>query len=171
MDASGSMGIASLTNRPGSTRKMNRLLGAAGLAGVGLFMMTGFLASAAPITAPATLAALALTVGLPALGSAILVRGHFAEARRRGARRSLLRLQTMQAEILRLAGESGSRLTVVEVAAQLGVPPDEAREALDALMRQDQADLEITDEGLLVYTFEELRLVERKHESRRLLDG
>ena len=49
----------------------------------------------------------AITVGLPAVGAALLARGHFAEKSRLSGRRAELMRNTVDAEIMRLAGERG----------------------------------------------------------------
>jgi hypothetical protein len=150
---------------------MSKLLGAGGLAAVALFMLLGFFSSDAALAAPATLAALALTVALPALGAGLLVHSHYAERSRLSGRKALLRQQTLEAEILRLAAERGGKLTAVEVATELALTAEAAKEALDALMLREHADLEVTDAGVLVYTFYDIRHLDGKHSSKGLLDA
>lgn len=150
---------------------MNKLLAAGGLAALALFMLLGFLASDVAAGAPATLAALALTVGLPAAGAGLLARSHHAERARLGGRKAQLRRQTLDAEILRLAAEHGGRLTAVEVAARLAIGPEAAKEALDDLALRGQAEIEVTDAGLLVYGFWDVRHLGDKSSARGVLDG
>ncbi len=150
---------------------MSKLLAAAGLAALGLFMLLGFLSSGAVLAAPATLAALALTVGLPALGAGLLVRSHHAERARLVGRKAQLRRQTLDAEILRLAGELGGRLTPVEVATRLAITPEAAKEALDALAVRGHADIEVSDAGLLVYGFYDVRHLGSKSTAKGVLDA
>jgi hypothetical protein len=149
---------------------VKKLLAAAGLAGIALFMLLGFLnadvgGGAAPVVA------LLLVVGLPAVGAALLVRSHFSEGSRRSGRRDLLRQQTIDAEILRLAGERGGRLTAVEVATELALPMEGAKSALDGLLLRNHADLEMTDEGLTVYSFYDVRHLGGKQSARGILDA
>lgn len=150
---------------------MNKLLAAGVLAAVSLFMLLGFLSSDAVQGAPAVLAALALTVGLPAAGAGLLVRSHYAERSRLSGRRAQLRRQTVDAEILRLAAEHGGRLTAVEVATRLAITPEAAGEALDGLVLRGQAEIEVTDDGLLVYGFWDVRHLGGKSSARGVLDG
>lgn len=150
---------------------MTRILGAAGLAAVTLFMLLGFLSSEVALGAPATLAALALTVGLPAVGAGLLLRSHFGERARRGDRKQQLRAQTIESEILRLAVENGGQLTVLEVSTELVLSPEASKAALDALMLREHADLEITDAGVLVYTFHDIRHLGGKKSAKGLLNG
>jgi len=150
---------------------VSKLLGAAGLGTLGLFMFVGFLNSGAPLGAPATLGALALTVALPAAGAALLARSHFAERSRLDGRKAQLRRQTVGAEILRLAGELGGRLTAVEVATRLSLTPEAAKEALDELSVRGHAEIQVTDAGLLVYDFYEVRHLGQKASARGVLDG
>lgn len=149
---------------------MNKLLGAVVLIAVALFMLVGFLSSDVARGAPATLAALALTIGLPAAGAGLLVRGHLRERERLQGRKALLRQQTVDAEILRLAGESGGRLTAVEVATRLALTPEAAKEALDELAVRGHADIQVTDAGLLVYSFYDVRHLGEKESAKGILD-
>lgn len=119
----------------------------------------------------ATVVALLLVVGLPGAGAGLLVRSHLAERSRLTGRRALLRQQTLDAEILRLARERGGRLTVVEVATELGVSPEAAKEALDGLLLREHADLELTDAGVTVYYFYDVRHLGDKHTARGILDA
>ena len=150
---------------------MNKLYGAAGLALLAVLMLAGFFNSTLPVSAPATLAALALTVGLPAAGAALLARGHFAERSRLGGRKAQLRAQVVDAEILRLAGRHAGRLTAVEVATALSMRPEDAAEALKALGIRGQADVEVTSDGVLVYSFYDVRHLSGKHTAKGVLDA
>ena len=150
---------------------MNRLIGAAGLALLALLMLAGFLNSEAALAAPATLAALALTVGLPAAGAVLLARGHVREHQRLHGRKAELRRNTFDSEILRLAAAHGGRLTAVEVASELAMSPDAAREALESLGIRGHADVGVTDDGVLVYTFHDIRYLGGKESARDVLDG
>jgi hypothetical protein len=150
---------------------MARLLGAGALALIALFMFVGFLSTDVPRTTPAVLAAFALTVALPAGGAALLVLAHRAEQDRRTGRRALLRQRTAEAEILGLAAELGGRLTSVEVATRLAMRPEDARAALDSLTGRGHADLEVTDAGVLVYSFYDVRHLEGKASARGVLDA
>lgn len=134
-------------------------------------MLLGFLGSDGVGGGAATVVALLLVVGLPAVGSALLVRSHFTERSRVTGRKELLRQQTLDAEILRLAGERDGRLTIVEVATELAVPMESAKAALDGLMLRNHADLELTDAGVSVYTFYDIRHLGGKHTSRGILDA
>lgn len=148
---------------------MKKLLAAASLAGIALFMLLGFLN--ADVSGAAAVVALLLVVGLPAVGAGLLVRAHYQERSRLTGRKALLRRHTLDAEILRLAGERGGRLTALEVATELGVPMEGAKEALDGLLLREHADLEITDAGLTVYTFYEVRHLGGKDSARGILDA
>lgn len=150
---------------------MKRLVGAGGLTAISLFMLAGYLASGGAGGGPAALAALALTVGLPGIGAALLIRNHFGERHRLGSRKAELRQQMIDSEILALAQARGGRLTAVEVSTHLGLAPEAATEALDRLAVRSQADIQITDSGLLVYDFPDVRHLEGKDTARGLLDA
>lgn len=150
---------------------MNKLIGAAGLALLALFMLAGFLNSSVALSSGAALAALAITVGLPAAGAVLLARGHYAERSRLTGRKAELRRNTVDAEILRLAGEHGGQLTAVEVATALSMTPESAAEALKSLGIRGQADVEVTDDGVLVYSFYDVRHLGGKSTAKGVLDA
>lgn len=150
---------------------MGKLVGAAVLAAVALFMLSGFFASGAQAGDAASLAALALGVGLPGACAGLLVRAHRRERTLGDGRRAALRDQTLDLDILRLAREHGGRLTAVEVAMELSVAPEHAQAALDRLMLRRVADVEVTDDGVLVYAFHDIRHLEGKHTARGVLDA
>lgn len=150
---------------------MTKLLSAAGLAAVALFMLLGFLGADVEASGGARFAALLLVVVLPAAGAGLLIRSHFRERSRLHGRKALLRQQTLDAEILRLAGENAGKLTVLEVATQLAVSPEEAKIALDQLLMREHADLELTDDGVMVYQFYDIRHLGGKQTSKGILDA
>jgi hypothetical protein len=147
-----------------------KLWGAAGLGVIALFMLLGFLNTEGGLTAP-TLVALAMTVGLPAAGAGLLLRSHLAERSRLSGRKAQLRQQTLEAEVLQLAGEHGGRLTAIEVATRYALTPEGAKDVLDSLARREHAELEVTDAGLIVYNFHDVRHLKGKDTARGILDA
>ena len=148
-----------------------RLATGVGLLLVALFMLVGFFNGDVDASAPATLVAVLIAIGIPAAAGAALLARHFRSGRGIDERRAQLRRQTLEAEILRLAGEHGGKLTAVEVMTALAVGQDDAQHGLDALMRRGIADIEITDSGVLVYAFRDIRLAGEKPHARGILDG
>lgn len=150
---------------------MSKIAGAAGLALISLFMLAGFLNSDAAVSAGAQLAALAITVVLPAAGALLLVRGHLAEASRISGRRAELRRHAGESEILRLAQARGGKLMAVEAAMAIHLSEEAAREMLDTMVAAGRAELEVTDGGGLVYTFPTLALLGDKPTAKGILDA
>ena len=150
---------------------MWKLVGSALLLLLSLFMLAGFLQSDAARTAPATLAALLITVGLPAAGGLALAASHFGGRGRLARRREELRQQTIESEILRLAARHDGRLTAVEVASEMALAPEAAKDALDALAVREHADLEITESGVIVYSFHDVRHLDQKSRAKGVLDA
>ena len=132
------------------------------------FMFVGYLG--ADVSGAAAVFALLITVVLPAAGGLALVSGRVRAGGRIGARRDELRHQTLEAELLRLAGRHAGRVTIVEAVSELAVTPEEAKEALDALAVRGLADFEVTDSGVVVYVFHDIQHIDEKHESRGLLE-
>ena len=130
-------------------------------------MLLGFARSSVSLGSPTALFALLITVALPAAGGVALLRGSLGGNSKDRMRQ--LRQQTIEAEVLKLAMQQQGRLTSVEVASSLGLTTEDAKDALDEMVRREVAELEISEEGLLVYTFHDARYVEGK--SRDLLNG
>lgn len=132
------------------------------------FMFVGYLG--ADVEGPAALFGLLIAVALPAAGGVALVTGRLSGRRSSGARRDELRQQTLEAELLRLAGRRGGKLTIVEAVGELAISPEDAKQALDALAVRGLADFEVTDSGIVVYVFHDVRNLDDKSGSRGLLE-
>lgn len=131
------------------------------------FMFMGYLG--ASVEGPAALFALLIAVVLPGATGFALATGRLG-GRRPGARRDELRQQTLEAEILRLAGRHGGKLTIVEAVGELAITPEDAKHALDALALRGLADFEVTDSGVVVYVFHDVQNLDDKSRSRGLLE-
>jgi hypothetical protein len=138
-----------------------------GLLALAGFMFIGFLGSSRAL-GPSSIAALLIVVALPAIGGIALIRGI---GKGDQARRDRLRQATIEAEVMKLAIAESGKLTALEVATALSLPQDEANRALDAMVEREIADIEITDEGVLVYTFEAVKRIGDKDTSRGILDA
>lgn len=138
--------------------------------GLALFMVVGFLRADVDPTALRTLVALFIAAGLPAAGGTWLLARHLGLGRGIERRREALRRDTIEAEILQMAGRHAGRLTAVEVAGELAIPAKTAEETLNELMAREMADIEVTDSGLLVYTFHDVRHLSEKEAAKGLLE-
>jgi hypothetical protein len=150
---------------------VGRTLGGVLLLLVSAFMLLGFVRSDLSLGSFNAMAAVLLSVVLPAAGGVVLLRNANSLERRGGGRVERLRQATIESEILRLAMLHDGRLTTVEVASTLALPTEEAKAMLDALVTREVADLDITDAGVLVYTFHDAKHVGDKHTARGLLDA
>ncbi len=148
---------------------MGRKIGGIVLLALAALMLLGFARSSASLASPTALFALALVVILPAVGGIALLRGSLGG--NSATRMAQLRQQTIDAEILRVAMERGGRLTAVEVATSLGLGAGDAKAALDDLVQRQLAELEVSDEGVLIYTFHEARYFKGDVNSRARLDA
>jgi hypothetical protein len=150
---------------------MARLTGSALLILLSLLMLVGFLRSDATLTAPATIVALLIPVVLPAAGGLALAAGRVRGRGRLARRRDELRRQTIESEILRLAEQRGGKLTAVEVASEMAIAPEAAKDALDSLALRELAEIEITDSGLIVYALRDVRHLAEKPHAKGVLDA
>ena len=132
------------------------------------FMFVGYLR--ADVGGASALFALLLTVVLPAAAGVALLTGRLRGGVGGGARRDELRQQTLEAELLRLAGRRAGKITIVEAVGELAVTPEEAKHALDALAVRGLADFEVTDSGVVVYVFHDVQNLGDKARSRGLLE-
>ena len=140
------------------------------LLGVAGFMIQGALVSDVDLASPAALLALLVAVGIPAGVGGWLLYDRFRIDPEAGARRERLRRETMESEVVRLAGEKGGKLTIVEIVGALGLPNDEAQAVMDSLVRRSIADIHLTDSGLIVYDFHDVRRLGEKPQSRGMLE-
>lgn len=95
------------------------------------------------------------TVILAALAVAGGVFLHLSANRDREARRAAL-VSSLQLPVVQLAARRGGRLTVSEVAADLGWTLRRSEKVLQSLDDGLRVDSEVTDEGVIVYEFREL---------------
>jgi hypothetical protein len=144
-----------------------RLIGG-GLLALAALMLLGFVRSSLSLAAPATIGALLVAVVLPAVAGIALIRGIGSAEQ---ARRDSLRQQTIEAEVMKLAIQHKGKLTTLEVATALALQQDETKLALDAMVEREIADIEITDDGVIVYTFDAAKRLGAKETSRGILDA
>ena len=137
---------------------------------VSLFMLVGVIRADAEMSFFARSFAFALTVLLPGVTGFVLLSRHLRAGGRLKTRRDALRQQTLEAEILRLAGQRGGRLALVEVVTEFAVPTEAAQAALDALVHREIADIAVTDSGVLVYTFHDVERLPEKAKARGILE-
>jgi hypothetical protein len=147
---------------------MKKYLVPAALYGLAGFLSLGFLRSDLGLTLP-VLVALGLGVVVPIAVATRLLLAPGRETQRR-LRQAGLRQRTIEAEILRIARHHTGKLTLVEIVSELAVTPDEAKTAADSLVHQQLADLEITESGVIVYVFHDIRHLDEKQSARGLLE-
>ncbi len=147
-----------------------RLIAGFGLVGLSLFMLMGFLDAELTGSALNTLLTLLVAVGIPGAAGGALLHQHFGQRNRLASSRDSLKRQTQEAELLRLAGEHGGRLTVVEVVREMAVTHSEAEELLRSLQVRGVTEIEITESGMLVYKFPDVQLLGEKATGKGVLD-
>lgn len=111
---------------------------------------------------------LLITVFLPLGGGFYLIKQSMAQGNLLLASKSQLAQKTLRAEILRLAAEQRGRLTVLEVTQAFALTPEQAETALDSLALDQVAEHQLTDDGLLVYTFPEVQQQIHKNQAKSI---
>ncbi len=151
---------------------MNKLFSGIGLLSLSAFMLLGF--SKADLndqSQTVKVMSFGLGVGLPMAAGIGLLHGHWRDRNLLKTRSMNSRLVTLRSEILRLAQANQGKLTEIEIISELGIEQAVAHEVLKDLCHQDLAEIEMTDSGLLVYSFPDIQQLPNKHTSRRLLDA
>ena len=149
---------------------MKSLLGAGLLLLLSVFMLYGFMRSSAELSSFGSVVALLITVVVPAAAGIALGTRHLRRGRLVESRRDQLRQQTIESEVLRLAGQHGGRLTLVEIVTEMAVSTEAAQQAVDALVHREIADIAVTDSGVLVYTFHDVERIGEKSRARGILE-
>lgn len=111
---------------------------------------------------------LCLTVLLPLGGGFYLLKQSNTQDKSILASKSQLAQKTLQAEILRLAAQQQGRLTVLEVTQAFALSHEQAEAALDELALSKMAEHQLTDDGLLVYTFPEIQQLAHKNQAKAI---
>ncbi len=83
----------------------------------------------------------------------------------------ILHRRTFEADILKLAEQKSGRLTIVEVMAEFAVDAETAKNALESFASEGIAEIEITESGVLVYSFYDIRHLAEKESARGVLDA
>ncbi|RMH69082.1 MAG: hypothetical protein D6675_13760 [Gemmatimonadetes bacterium] len=148
---------------------MGKLIGSMSLFALAGFMLVGFFQSGIGFTATG-LAALLIAVGLPAAGGAYLLYSHYRQKQQLKGSKKRLKMQTLEAEIIKLSGQKGGKLTVVEVVSALAVDNQIAKEALESLSVQGLAEPEVTERGMIVYSFYDVQNLPDKSTAKGVLD-
>jgi len=153
----GPHGMRAMSLVPGGATQMNASDPALNVAASGkrgwaivLMIMAGFFLTVG-LSAPAIpMLVMGLVMGG---GGAALLRGERSERERR--REAIL--ESLQLPVLQLAGRKGGRLTVTDVATELGWPMVRAEKVLNSLDDGLRVMSDITDDGVIVYDFVEIR--------------
>jgi len=149
-----------------------KLIGGSALLLVALFMLYGSLNMRvnAGTSTPAVIAALIITVAIPGFFGFKLLRDHFGGGKRNDQNKADVRQRTLEAEVLRLAGTQGGKLTIVEVVTAIAIRPEEAKTVLDSLAVRGLAEYEVTDSGIVVYDFHDIRRLSDKSSAKGILE-
>lgn len=142
--------------------------GGIGLILLGLLMAVGFTQAQMNHSILVILMTFLITVGLPLGGGAYLLWSSYSQKKMLGAGKSNLAAKTLQAEILRLAAENQGYLTVLDVTQAFALESEQAEAALDGLTLKQVAEVQLTDDGLLVYAFPAVQQTAHKSQAKRL---
>jgi hypothetical protein len=77
----------------------------------------------------------------------------------------------VEAEILRHAVAHGGRLTALDISTALAISTEQAKEALDELVRRELAELDVSESGVLIYNFHDAKHLGEARDSPGLFGG
>jgi hypothetical protein len=149
---------------------LGKTLGGVALLAVAAFMLLGFAVSKLSLASPAVIFALLVSVGLPAAAGIALLKPGLLGSRRLQKSRADIRQRTLESEVLRLAAQRQGKLTIVEVVTDLAILPEEAKAVMDSLAIKGLADFAVTDSGVVVYDFQDVRKLPDKASAKGILD-
>lgn len=135
------------------------------------FMLLGFFNSTTPHPIGVTIFTFLIAIILPMVGGILMLYSVRENNKNISQGKSSLAQKTLDAEILKFAQQNDGQLTVVEVAAQFALGTSEAEEVLDQLAQRGLADYQVTDSGLMVYSFTDVRHLHEKSQAKRVLDA
>ncbi len=150
---------------------MGKLISGIGLLVIAAFMTLGFFGASFTEISAAVVIAVIIGVVLPGIGGVALIRAYLRQKERLSGRRKSLGRQTLSSEILKFAQRKDGKLTTVEVMSEFAVDQDAAQKALEEFHRRGIAEIELTESGVLVYSFYDIRHLPDKDSSRGVLDA
>ena len=149
---------------------MGKTVGGVVLLAVAAFMLLGFAVSDMSLARPEVIFAILISAGLPAAAGIALLKPGIFGSRRLQKNKADIRQRTLESEVLRLAALRQGKLTIVEVVTDLAILPEEAKAVMDSLALKGLADFAVTDSGIVVYDFQEVRNLPDKSSAKGILD-
>ena len=138
---------------------------------LGLFMLMGFFASTHPRNIGADISLLLLFVVLPLGGGSYMLYSHFKAKQQLQKSKAELSEKTLDSAVLKLAMAKQGKLTAVELMTAFSLSLPEAQKTLDDLALKGLADYEVTDSGMMVYSFHDIQHLNEKGLSKDILDA
>lgn len=150
---------------------MNRLIFGIILIIVSLFMLIGFFNANLKIGFFAAFLTFSIVVILPFFSGSSLIYYHYKDKTKLQRNKQGLAIKNLEAEVLKLAHNKGGSLTAVELMADLAIDRDTAKQVLESLAVQGLAEVEITESGVIVYSFYDVKHLHEKHKAKKVLDA
>ncbi len=141
------------------------------LLALSIFMLLGFLNADINAGIWVKFLSFVITVILPFSGGAAILFSNYKDKKKLTLSKSLLAKKTLESEVLKLAKEKGGSLTAIEVVTEFAVDIDTAKQTLDSLAEQSVAEIELTESGIIVYSFYDIKHLKDKSTSKGVLDA
>lgn len=150
---------------------MNRLTFGIILIILSLFMLIGFFNAKLEEGVFVTFLTFSIIVILPFVSGTLLIYYYYRDKTKLQRNKQNLAIKNLEAEVLKLAQKKGGSLTAVEVMADLAVNSETAKQVLESLAVQSLAEVEITESGVIVYSFYDVKHLHEKHKAKKILDA
>jgi hypothetical protein len=136
---------------------MKKLVGGGIFIFFGLFMLLGFFASTTPSSFIVNVMMLLVMVFAPIVTGVLLIRSHYLTKNQveQQSRKNIL--ASREKEILRLAKIKNGELTIPEIVSDTSMNAEEADEIMRELVVKQFVDMRITDQGMVIYEFFDLK--------------
>ena len=136
---------------------MKKVISGGILIGFGLFMLLGFVVNATEKGVDAGDIALALFLGVtPVAVGGMLIRSHVKEKQKAVQNQKQVLYTQREKEIIRLAQQTGGRLSIPDIVAGTSMNTIEADAMMREMTTKGYVNMQVTDAGVILYEFYEL---------------
>lgn len=138
---------------------------------ISLFMLLGFIKSNTEHELLVRVITFILAVVIPFSSGFGLLLSNYKQKKLLDNSKGSLANKILGSEILKLAEKNNAKLTVLEVVKELSVESNVAQEILDAFVAKNFAEIELTESGIIVYSFVDIQRLNEKEFSKGVLDA
>jgi hypothetical protein len=136
---------------------MKKVMSGGILIGIGAFLFLGFFLNALKKGIDAgDIAAVVILCIAPITAGGLLIRSHFKEKQKAVQNQMQVLYTQREKEIIRLAQQTGGRLSIPDIVAGTSMNTIEADEIMREMTTKGYVDMQVTEAGVILYEFYEL---------------